>query len=84
MRDDLLDALKAEAEELRSEAIGSPEAGSETRDVFTIAMHIAIEAGQPLADVATLAARKLMTRLDYVDAGETWAGAKVKEFEDND
>jgi hypothetical protein len=82
MRADLLNALKSEAEELRRESIGSPEAGSETRDVFTIAMHIAIESGQLLTDVATLAAHKLKTRLDFVDAGGTWTGAKIKEIAD--
>ena len=62
---------------LASEAYpGSDRARAEVRDILTLGVHIAIANDQPMLEGLHAAARKLRRRLDFIDAGGTWAQAK--------
>ncbi len=78
---DLIDALASELGELLAEDPGTDGARAEVRDTLTLAVHIAIANDQPMLEGLHAAARKLRRRLDFIDAGGTWAQAKAFESE---
>jgi hypothetical protein len=78
---DVANAVRAEVDEVEAEPVGSGRAQDESIQVVTSALHLSIVHGSTLRDGLYREMHRLRARLDHVDAGGTWAGAKECEVE---
>lgn len=78
---EIADAVRAELAEVAAEVVGSDRAREESAGVIAVAVHLAIAHGANLNEVLGAEAKRLRARLDHMEGGGTWAGAKELERE---
>jgi hypothetical protein len=76
---EMIAAVKREIAELEAEEPGTDAWRSEALDVFSCALHLLIAADMTIDDALAAQASKLGARLDHIDGGGTWEGAKEAE-----
>lgn len=72
-------SARRELDELDAEEVGSEAWVAEWLDTLSCVLHMGVGAGLRIDEVVAGQAAKLGRRLDHIDAGGTWKGAKQKE-----
>lgn len=72
-------AIDRELAELKLEEPGTEDFAAEAADLLTTIINLLVSADLDPSNVAKMQADKLARRLDHIDRGGTWAGAKADE-----